>query len=503
MTSDTFSPDKLYVKLISNTKNLKLQMFNDYYEGKHWLNYNYLGVRQLEDVILINTTRSGKAGWKRNKENPKEKGIPQGLIKTWNLIKMMVDTYANYTRGNSTDFTKVEGYDLSKIIPDLDSFIINACKHLSIAGFCAIEKKEEKIEIQDPRSIFPVYSGSELIAIVKAYETYDEEVKRVAEEYDTNIKTQETNLSWDIYFFDGVHFSGVNDVVTAEEKNIFIPIQYVENDTKMFTRFDCNDVPLGDIEANIDIQDDINIFETDINIINRYIAFPMKKLADKVFEKMVEIGMTSDDINKLREDLSRVSLEAGKLLSAPIENLDSNPLADSTINHLNDMLEQFYRQTGIPKSVFNSEGLGQIATDTIQFMTESLRKKVEHKRTKITTLIKKAIQLDKEQYEDDEDIIVHFAPMYEPSLRDKLAVVEAGDRLGMPKSYSIKKILSLLGDTEDVELIIESIETSNQAERLRIENMIRRNETKSLPQTRPEEPESKGFVAELVAKAGL
>jgi hypothetical protein len=156
------------------------------------------------------------------------------------------------------------------------------------------------------------------------------------------------------------------------------------------------------------------------------------------------------DIEKVKQWATKLNTMAGNLIMAPIERLSGDGPAPSHMAHLNDIFEQFHRITNIPKSVFNSEGLGNVASETLESLFKSLGARISSFRTGITSALKRTTKMNliaSGKWSNDLVIDVNWPTMVVPSKIQEATIIEKiGARL--PKIYALEKILELLNDSE-------------------------------------------------------
>src|SRR5690606_19339051 len=146
--------------------------------------------------------------------------------------------------------------------------------------------------------------------------------------------------------------------------------------------FDSNHLEESDVEELVELQDDLNSFVTDLGVIYRQVAIPMLKMTDESIK-----AAKSSDIEKVKKNIQELTNYAGQILFAPVERMRADGVSESLVRFIMDIREQYHVITNIPKSVFNSEGLSNIAAETLEHLFESLAKVIGEKRTAIAKLI--------------------------------------------------------------------------------------------------------------------
>lgn len=174
-------------------------------------------------------------------------------------------------------------------------------------------------------------------------------------------------------------------------------------------------------------------------------------------------------MEKLKTYFENMSTAAGTVLMAPVTKLPAEGLSSSQDRHIEDIFSQYYITTGIPKSVFNSEGLANTSGVALSQLFESLRRKVSDKRTRITNLIVENVIA----HFDNEDLQVEviFPDMFSIDPVQEMEMVSQASSV-LPKNYTIKKAVELLGDEDEVEEILADVAEGESRTKQEIEKAL-------------------------------
>lgn len=474
-------PKLLLQKLKKSTKDAQLNMLQDYYDGRQWYFYGNGESR---------TARSGRVMWKSFGKNP-FRGYTRGELKTWNIIKPAVNIYAKYVRGEDTDNVKIvvkkgekPDKDLSdkakEMFADLDVWVGDATRRVSISSilvtkFTPLTKDEngqyseaEKevlrkirlendtstlegtVELIDPREVEPIYWNGELRGVIRYY-IIDKAVAK--SEYGiSDLKNDPMYI--EIWYIDD---EGNNQLVklinTREVENNPAPYDFVPYRIQVNRKrtdgkhFDSTHLEESDVEELVELQDDLNSFVTDLGVIYRQVAIPMLKMTDEFIK-----AAKSSDIEKVKKNIQELTTYAGQILFAPVERMRADGVSESQVRFIMDIREQYHVITNIPKSVFNSEGLANIAAETLEHLFESLAKVIGEKRTAIAKLITDNVKMyliHNGKFDSSISIEVVWPNMFAMSASDRIKVIQdsfAADML--PIEYVLERILDELGDLE-------------------------------------------------------
>lgn len=494
-----YKTPKEIVKLLKNcARNDKLANLEQYYNGKHW---------NLESNIYGETrqTRSGKFAWKAFDDKP-SRGFTAGELKIWNWIKLIVDIYTKYVRGVESDDIQiiVEQGDknndelsdeVNALFGDLNEWVMNATKHLAIYSVATTKytmlekgganntfdllttlayedntKAGAMVEIINPKQIEPLYWDNDLIRGFIRFYVVDGNVAR--KEYASTKKGKEL-LYWEVWTINDEGKLTLTKYIEDEllpDTNpapySYIPYCLQVNEKRPEVNFDLDNIEDSDVDKNIDLQDDLNAFLTDLNTLYRSVAIPMLKASDDFIK-----SMKAGDMQKVKAEFSKINTALGTILFAPLERMDAPGTDSNQVVYLANMLDQFYRQTGIPKSVLNSEGIANIARETLDHLFQSLIVIIGHKRSQITKLIQRNVKLHLLQagkWTPDMDVDVYYPDIFGLSKTDiaKL-VIDGRNQTLLPKAYSVKKYIELMGDAENAEQILA--ELANEDGELKLE----------------------------------
>lgn len=479
-------PKLLLQRLKKSTKDGYLNLLQDYYDGKQWYIYSNGESR---------TTRSGRIMWKSFGKNP-FKGYTRGELKTWNIIKPAVNIYAKYVRGEDTDNVKIvikEGKTVNKelgdkameMFNDLNIFVGDAARKNSISSiiitkftpltkdengqYSAEEKEilkkirlesttdtlEGTVELIDPKEVEPIYWNGELRGVIRYY-IIDKAV--AAKDYGINDLKNDPYYIECWYIDDSGKVSVMKYVNTREVENGEAPYEFIpyriqvnrkRTDGK---RFDATHLEESDVEELVELQDDLNSFVTDLGVIYRQVAIPMLKMTDEFIKEA-----KSKDIEKVKKNIQELTTYAGQILFAPVERMREAGVSESQVRFILDIREQYHIITNIPKSVFNSEGLANIAAETLEHLFESLAKVIGEKRTAISKIIVDNVKMylmHNGKFSANTTIEVVWPNMFSMSAADRIKVIQdsfTNDIL--PVEYVLELILDELGDYERYEEI--------------------------------------------------
>lgn len=499
-----------YEKLVSQLKKVSvrndyLEMLQDYYDGDQWaMNKGYKETR---------TARSGKEMWKPFGDNPNT-GYTKGELKVWNIIRSAIDVYAKYVRGDSKDDVKVTirkgdtadedlSYKAQDIFDDLSVWVLESTKKMSIDSVLVTKytpfdndndadltgseedilkkiKMEEQLDLEgvvetiDAREIEPIYWKNMVRGMIRFY-YIDKAVAK--ERYKiSGLKKDPMYIEcWWINEDGKVELLKLVGTSKIEEESgdapyEYIPYQIVANQKHTKDNFDYECIETSDVDNLIDLQDDLNAFVTDLGVIYRQVAIPMMKLTDE-FVKSAKAG----DYKKLEENLKTMRTYAGMILFAPLEKMSGEGVPDSQVRYLQDLLEQYYKETSIPKSVFNSEGLANIAAQTLEYLFQSLATVIGEKRTKLAKIIRdniKMMMINSGLNPSEYDIEITFPAMFGMTKADKVKFITDGvnTRL-LPTKYATEELLKELGDGEKVEEILAQLEEQDAQFKQKVESM--------------------------------
>ena len=80
-------------KALNGRKEILLNTYRDYYNGIQW----------FSNGSFTDTTRSGRKVWKINSPDPRDLGVSDGDLATFNVCSSTVDIYSSYGRGSIDD----------------------------------------------------------------------------------------------------------------------------------------------------------------------------------------------------------------------------------------------------------------------------------------------------------------------------------------------------------------------------------------------------------------
>lgn len=434
-------------------KNRALDIYRDYYNGNQW---SFTNGRS-------NTTRSGKVMWEvKDQKTPKDTGFTAGELKTWNLCDIAVDIYTSYLLGDKREKARliVDGMeDWTKKINkrlNLQKIIKKTAHRLSVDSVCIWKITESgNIEFIDAKEVFPIYEGDEQIGTLRTYKvskgdpaladlTIKDEKK---DHYFTEIWIPEEGNMMLYKYVDN------DEVESGKAPYNFDPYITVINKDNEFESFDENNTEISDVGKIIDIQDDLNSTITDISLINRKVAIPMFRVAQEAYNEVLKGNL---DVAKFKESLENLTIAANRILAAPIEKVETDGLPASTMQFLETIFTQFYMTTGIPRTVFVSEGIGNVSQKTAELMLESLRRRVDEKRLNIEQAFKQYVSCITGGNEEAVDATyIDYPDIMGLDELSKVDVVTKSNEL-LPEEYRVEKILEVLGDADRLVEILGS-----------------------------------------------
>lgn len=484
--------EKLIHKLKNSKKNTLIKLFEDYYNGHQW------DVNGPSEQTRF--TKSQKEMWKKFDSRSAKQGFTSGELHVWNLIRTAIDIYARYTRGDEQEDVHIVVKNGSKaddklseqaesIFGDLNEWVMQSTVKMSVTSmlipkytyleYAKIDKKildaanggqtpDGLVENMDTKDVVPLYWNG---VIRGAIIFYDVDIASARAAGYKGEKEKDL-LYWEVWYIDDAGKVGLAkyvDVVQIESGTSsykFLPLMFQPNEKHESDDFGVGCVEVSDVAKLLDLQDEINAFVTDLGIIYRKVAIPMLKASDNFMKQARQ-----SDIEKVKKAFDNMNTAVGQILFAPLEKLGAEGVADSQVRYLQDLLDQFFRETGIPRSVFNSEGLANVSAPTLDHLLESLKKKIGEKRTRLTRVMKRLVQMHfattKVKF-DKIDVI--WPDMFSMTKDKRMEMLVQASTLGvLPREYIAQKAAEFMGDAEDKEEIVakgmeESADLKNSAE---------------------------------------
>lgn len=458
---------ELQTLLLSGNKNNTIKMLRDYYNGEQW-QYN---------SWMTDTTRSGKKVWNVHKKNPNDMGIGEGDLQVYNVCDSTINVYSSYARGTINDDNRVsidENDSLAQQVNDkidLDIIISRTITRAGVDSTCIWKFTEDgTIDFIDTLEIFPIYDGEDRVGTIRLYEISKNDP--VVVENNIELKKGERVLYMEIWQPKGETMwltKYVNKEVIEDGKAPyeFDPHIYVSNKDNEFVKFDEQNIEVSDIARLVDIQDALNKTITEEGIIISKVAFPMIKVIKEIYDKMAEGTINAE---QLKKDLAEVSLVAGKIISAPIEREGGMDIPTGIDTYIDNIFQQIYRVTGIPKGIYVSEGMSGISEKTMSAMMESLKRRVDEKRANIERAVRKYVVMLTGNPEIEDSVTIEWAEMFAMSKEEQAGLLVQGYQAQiLTREYALEQLLDILGDGDRFEEIIDLINEGNLEARLNIE----------------------------------
>jgi len=470
--------DKIQEKLKKNKRNLIIDMWRDYYDGDQWM--------QRSNTTK---TRSGKEMWKVKDPKDKGNGLTEGELKIWNMCDSVVDIYTSYVRGDKQDFNRIMVIENEKIAEELndkiklDQQLVRTTHRMSIDSVSVSKYgKGGSLEFIDSKEIFPIYDGEIKVGTIRMYE-----LDKHTEDYRENVGDDEKTVWYTEVWYPekGVYKLRkyiddriIDDGVAPFD---FDPYILTINKNSEFHNFDEECLEISDVGKVLDLQDDLNSMVTDIGLVSRRVALPMFKIADSVYEMILEGKISGDAV---RESLDKLVLVAGRIYSAPIDKIDGSDLPNGIMQYVDKIYEQLYRTTGITKTIFTGES-GQAALKTVERRVESLRRRVDEKRANLEMSIKEYASMYAKEHgvytETFEDSVeIAWTDMFGTSKQERSELLLEGFKTGvLPETYTLEEMINILGDQERFNEILGEKMTNNGALQIEIEKRLARDEERS------------------------
>lgn len=435
-------------------KNKALDIYRDYYNGNQWRITNGRS----------NTTRSGKVMWEaKEQRTAKDTGFTTGELKTWNLCDIAVDVYTSYLLGDKREKSRliIKGMkSLQDKVNDrlnIQKIIKKTAHRISVDSVCIWKiTSDGGIEFIDAREIFPIYEGDEQVGTLRTYKVY-------AGDPVLEGMTLENSKSKD-HFYTEVWmpengkmklYKYIDDdlIEEGDAPYEFNPYIAVINKDNEFENFDEDNTEISDVGKIIDIQDDLNSTITDISLINRKVAIPMFRVAQEAYNEVLKGNI---DVEKFKQSLESLTIAANRIMAAPVEKVETDGLPASTMQFLDSIFTQFYMTTGIPRTIFVSEGIGNVSQKTAELLLESLKRRIDEKRMNIEQAFKEYISCITGGNKQAIDATsVDYPDIMGLDELSKVDVVTKSGEL-LPEEYKVEKILAVLGDLDRMEEITGS-----------------------------------------------
>lgn len=460
---------------LNGRKETLLNTYRDYYNGIQW----------FSNGAFTNTTRSGRKVWKINSPDPRDLGVSDGDLATFNVCSSTVDIYSSYGRGSIDDQNSISIEDNQEIADkinekiNLDTLIQRSITRMSVDSVvCWKYTQDQSLEFVDSTQVTPIYLEDNIVGTVRIYEISPSD--EIITKNNIEIGKKQKAVYMEIWMpVDNkmMLFKYVNETVVEEGEAPyeFNPFIFVANKDSEFVKFDENNLEVSDIGKIIPIQDAINKTMTETGIIISKVAFPMVKVIKEIFEKVMSKEIDGEDLKK---QLSQLSLVAGKIISAPIEVVPGAGLPNGIDSYVNSLFDQLYRITGIPKSIYVTEGLGNIATDTLSMFMESMKRKIDEKRTNIENGIKKYVVMYTGNPDIKDDVSIQWAGMLSMSKKEKADMLVQEKGAGFPLSYIVQGFLDIAGDADKYDEIMEALGEADPTLKVEIERQKTANAIK-------------------------
>lgn len=505
---------KLVAKLNAPKRNKLIAIFHDYYDGLQWM---FSG----GDVSTTNhgnsrTTRSLKEMWKPLNDGEPDTGYTAGQLRVWNIIKNAVDAYTDYVRGDSNDKTKItiqmpdktSNDDLSVesmaiFGDDLDEFIVNATQMSCITSVAPTKYTAYKntdvsdrkvlskiylqdddevsasVELVDPMQLEPLYWESKKRGYIRFYKIDCDEANELINK---GFDSKDGELYWECWYIDDngkiVLKKYVNEHEVETINNVYDYMPYYLQPNKKHNKhnFDLDHTEVSDVDDLVELQDDLNAYLTDLGIIHRNVALPMLKVMDEFVKNAHKNGM---DFDKLKQMIRTLRTEAGQIIVGPLEKMPATGAADSQMRYLQDIFDQFYRDTRIPRSLLNSDGLSNMSGDALDNLFQSLRVVIGRKRTNAAKIIAYNVKVHLKtmgKWQQGMTIKIEMPDIFAISRSQRADILVKASQNGLPSTYIIGEFADLLGDGEKREELIASAGEEDSAIKQQIESQLTRRE---------------------------
>ena len=452
--------------------------------------------------------------WKPFDPKKPSLGFKEGELKIWNLNKSTVDIYKSYTRGDDDDdvkiiikkdgevvedaTSKIEDYlgDVNEFVMEsvergsVDSVMIAKQQKLEGAEAELMSKIGSKgtvssglVEFIDAKEFEPLYWYDLVRGAIRFYEIDPRDLSDMGEGFELADKdgkpVKKKGLYWEILYYedDGKlmmsKYFETELLAEGEAPYESMPYTIQTMSPGVGERFDIDSLSNCVVLDLVKIQDYLNSYLTTVSLALTKGALPLFTVNHEWYNKA-----TDKDFTKLRKYFEGLSTAQASIMVAPIKREGGVELPSFAEKHMTDIFEQFYMVTGIPRSTFNSEGLGNTSGVALTQLFESLSRRVGAIRTSVTNFLTGiALSMLQNENIDTTDITVEvqYPSMLTLDFEAKLRLLELGNNTQLVASETLQdQFIALLGEEEDAEQIKAKKAEEDVALKAQIERSIQR-----------------------------
>lgn len=489
-----------------NPRNAQIAINRKYFDGKHW---------HFDEDGLSNQTMSGKMPWvnKAHHEHVREgeRGFSMparrarhnddilfthGQLQTNNYVRMIGQTYQDFTGGNNNQKVSVNITDIKDIVIDeeeIDPFLaINTelsslwkdagdfIKTQVLRGYLDTvmtasldymsSTNDYLINYIDPLQLFPVYEYDKRVGTLQGYQISGAKAKVLygvddVQEDDKVSYIRGTVLIDGSYkFFEFVNGKKVNESdlmgkTESSDAQNYDPVAIQANIDHPYQNFDDYTLEDSEIFNVIDKNDALNSLDSMGYITNLKMAMPTAVIDWDVIDK---IGMDprSPDFQQFLKNFNYFS---GSVNNAAVKLIPGQVVPDQFYKHLERLERGLYEFAGVPRFIVSGEGLSAISQETMNLAMAILIRKITQKREKVSRLIgdlsikflkAKGLIAPELEYEDI-TFSINYPALDTMSDRELVDYFTGSGDL-FPQRYKQRVVLESLGRTDDIAEVKEA-----------------------------------------------
>ena len=484
--------------LFGGEKNRTLNVFKDYYNGKHFLiedgyvnktrSGHQIGAKAQDNYFEGRSTKTFVGQFASNRRGRKFK-FHKDQMATINYIQQFILKYIDVIKGQeqlsvsvNEEFENSESINesLSKLWPDLNGFIETQINHMLLGSVAVARltwdasKSDYKVVDVDPVSVYPLYLQGEIdgyLLLQKARSSKGVEVFNGLFIYPNT--ALDPNLVEKHYYHTIIEDSVVttpNEPLVAELdfNNLFL-IPNLENP---FNNFSYESTENTEVTEWISLNDQINISRTFETLVNQTTVWPQVDI-DVEKARMAGVDTKSQGYKELLRDGVPFPWQ---LSSVPFQKTSDHHIPKEFYIGQDRLIEQLYQSSSLSKALLGGD-LSNVSEETVKLTFRMLESKIKQKRSVLnrliaqisTTYLKKVGLVSEETEFKPGDFQINWPDVVKQSNREKVDDLKnLFDSGVVTEEFMISESLTLLGYGDKVEEVLlakkqQSLEIANRA----------------------------------------